>query len=62
MRGAGFKDLMKEMWLVPGNRRRSILVIVLMICQQMTGTNAINNYAPLIFQASIPPSRFNGFT
>ncbi|OCT44264.1 Quinate permease [Cladophialophora carrionii] len=50
MRGAGFKDLMREMWLIPGNRRRAILVVVLMICQQMTGTNAINNYAPLIFQ------------
>ena len=49
MQGAGFKDLMKEMWLIPANRKRAIFVIVLMICQQMTGTNAINNYAPLIF-------------
>lgn len=37
MAGAGFWALMKEMWLVPGNRKRSILVVVLMICQQMTG-------------------------
>lgn len=50
MQGAGFMDLMREMWLIAGNRRRAILVVVLMICQQMTGTNAINNYAPLIFQ------------
>ncbi|KEF51707.1 uncharacterized protein A1O9_12342 [Exophiala aquamarina CBS 119918] len=49
MQGAGFMDLMREMWLIPGNRRRAITVVVLMICQQMTGTNAINNYAPLIF-------------
>jgi len=34
---------------VPGNRKRAILSIVLMICQQMTGTNAINYYAPTIF-------------
>ena len=40
--GAGFKVLMKEMWTIPGNRRRAIISIVLMICQQMTGTNAIN--------------------
>jgi MFS family permease len=32
--GTGWKSLMKEMWLVPGNRRRAILSIVLMICQQ----------------------------
>lgn len=34
--GKGFKALMKEMWLVPGNRRRAILSIVLMICQQVS--------------------------
>ena len=49
-RGVGFKDLMKEMWLIPGNRRRVVLVVVLMICRQMTGTNTINNYAPPIFR------------
>ncbi|KAJ5162932.1 General substrate transporter [Penicillium coprophilum] len=48
--GSGFWDLMKEMWLIPGNRKRAIISIVLMICQQMTGTNAINYYAPQIFQ------------
>ncbi|KAJ6079862.1 hypothetical protein N7467_009615 [Penicillium canescens] len=48
--GSGFWDLMKEMWLIPGNRKRAIISIVLMICQQMTGTNAINYYAPQIFK------------
>ncbi|KAJ5834369.1 General substrate transporter [Penicillium robsamsonii] len=48
--GSGFWDLMKEMFLIPGNRKRTIISIVLMICQQMTGTNAINYYAPQIFQ------------
>jgi hypothetical protein len=36
---SSFWDLMKEMWLVPGNRKRAIISIFLMICQQMTGTN-----------------------
>lgn len=40
--GAGFKDLMREMITIPGNRKRAIISITLMICQQMTGTNAIN--------------------
>ncbi|KAJ5774556.1 General substrate transporter [Penicillium paradoxum] len=48
--GSGFWDLMREMWLIPGNRKRAIISIVLMICQQMTGTNAINYYAPQIFE------------
>lgn len=48
--GSGFWDLMKEMWLIPGNRKRAIISVVLMICQQMTGTNAINYYAPQIFE------------
>lgn len=38
MKGAGFLDLMKEMWLIAGNRRRALTVVILMICQQMTGT------------------------
>jgi hypothetical protein len=33
--------LFKEMWQVPGNRKRAIITITLMICQQMTGVNAI---------------------
>lgn len=41
---------MKEMWLIPGNRKRVLISIFLMICQQMTGTNAINYYAPQIFK------------
>ncbi|PNY28137.1 Quinate permease, partial [Tolypocladium capitatum] len=35
------KALLKEMFMVPGNRNRAIISIVLMICQQMTGVNAI---------------------
>ena len=38
---ATFKSLMKEMWQVPANRRRAIIAIVLMVCQQLTGVNAI---------------------
>ncbi|EPS27630.1 hypothetical protein PDE_02574 [Penicillium oxalicum 114-2] len=48
--GSGFWDLMKEMWLIPGNRKRAIISVLLMICQQMTGTNAINYYSPQIFK------------
>ncbi|OTB01330.1 hypothetical protein M426DRAFT_221540 [Hypoxylon sp. CI-4A] len=47
---ASFWSLQKEMWTVATNRKRAILSIVLMICQQMTGTNAINTYAPQIFK------------
>ncbi|KAI7158024.1 general substrate transporter [Hortaea werneckii] len=47
--GKGFWPIVKEMWTVPGNRKRALLSIGLMICQQMTGTNAINYYAPKIF-------------
>lgn len=43
-------DLQKEMWLIAGNRKRTLISIMLMVCQQMTGTNAINYYAPLIFE------------
>ncbi|KAM4066636.1 major facilitator superfamily protein [Hirsutella rhossiliensis] len=42
--------LLKEMALVPGNRNRAIISVILMICQQMTGVNSINYYAPQIFQ------------
>lgn len=48
--GASTKDLLREMWIIPGNRKRLLITIVLMVCQQMTGTNAINYYAPQIFQ------------
>jgi hypothetical protein len=37
--GSGFKDLMREMWTIPGNRKRALISVTLMICQQMTGTN-----------------------
>ncbi|KAL4881457.1 general substrate transporter [Aspergillus karnatakaensis] len=48
--GSTFVDLLKEMWLIPGNRKRALISIFLMVCQQMTGTNAINYYAPQIFE------------
>ncbi|KAL2022106.1 hypothetical protein VTK56DRAFT_6150 [Thermocarpiscus australiensis] len=47
---ATFWNLQREMWTIPGNRKRVLISIFLMICQQMTGTNAINTYAPTIFQ------------
>ncbi|EMD89846.1 hypothetical protein COCC4DRAFT_36303 [Bipolaris maydis ATCC 48331] len=49
--GATMKDLLKEMFTIPGNRKRALISIGLMVCQQMTGTNAINYYAPQIFKA-----------
>ena len=39
--GAGFMDLMREMWLIKGNRNRALISIGLMICQQMTGVRMI---------------------
>jgi MFS family permease len=47
--GASFMDLQREMWTIPTNRKRALISIGLMVCQQMTGTNAINYYAPTIF-------------
>lgn len=47
---ASFWNLQKEMWTIAGNRKRALISITLMICQQMTGTNAINTYAPTIFK------------
>lgn len=38
---AGFKDLMREMWTIPGNRKRALITIGLMICQQMTGKSIL---------------------
>jgi sugar porter (SP) family MFS transporter len=49
-RGANFRSLQREMWTIPGNRRRVLISITLMISQQMTGVNALNYYAPKIFQ------------
>ncbi|KAG6060652.1 hypothetical protein E4U32_003343 [Claviceps aff. humidiphila group G2b] len=49
MGDANFRSLMRELWLVPANRKRAIITVVLMICQQLTGVNAINYYAPQIF-------------
>ncbi|SPO06804.1 related to quinate transport protein [Cephalotrichum gorgonifer] len=48
--GASALTLIKEMFLIPGNRKRVLISIVLMISQQMTGVNAVNYYAPQIFK------------
>lgn len=40
------KTLLKEMLVIPGNRKRAIISVVLMICQQMTGVNAIVSHYP----------------
>ena len=45
----GWTAVWKEMFTVPGNRKRAFLSIGLMCAQQWTGTNAINYYAPTIF-------------
>ncbi|KAF7548731.1 hypothetical protein G7046_g8572 [Stylonectria norvegica] len=47
---ASTKTLWKEMLTISGNRKRAILSILLMVCQQMTGVNAVNYYAPQILQ------------
>ena len=49
--GSTLKDLLCEMWEIPDNHKRVLISIGLMICQQMTGTNAINLYAPEIFKS-----------
>lgn len=46
---ASWLRLNKEIWTHSIHRKRAVISITLMICQQMTGTNAINTYAPLIF-------------
>jgi hypothetical protein len=45
------KALLKEMWLIPSNRKRAIISVALMICQQMTGVNAVVSPNP-----PIPPN------
>jgi sugar porter (SP) family MFS transporter len=47
--GASVFSLIKEIAVIPSNRRRYGLAIILQIFQQLTGTNAINYYAPSIF-------------
>lgn len=39
----------KEVFL-PGNRKRFMIAISIMICQQLSGTNAFSYYAPILFQ------------
>lgn len=50
------------MWTIPGNRKRVLISIWLTICQQMTGTNAIDLYAPQILKSpSIKVTATNPF-
>lgn len=49
--GSTLQDLLREMWTIHGNRKRVLISIGLTICQQMTGTNAVNLYAPQILKS-----------
>lgn len=42
--GSGVGDLLKEMVMVPGNRKRALISIGLMICQQMTGEFFLSSF------------------
>ncbi|EXJ75496.1 uncharacterized protein A1O5_00002 [Cladophialophora psammophila CBS 110553] len=48
--GAGWRALQREMWTIPGNRKRALISFILMMFQNLTGSNAINYYAPTIFK------------
>ncbi|MCJ1417439.1 hypothetical protein MMC32_003783 [Xylographa parallela] len=37
--GNSWWDIQREMWTISGNRKRALISIFLMVCQQMTGTN-----------------------
>lgn len=39
--GSSPRALFREMFSIPGNRNRALISIMLMICQQLTGVNAI---------------------
>lgn len=54
--GSGVGDLLKEMVMVPGNRKRALISIGLMICQQMTG----EFFSFLFFFLLGLPARKNG--
>lgn len=47
--GSSTVSLIKEIFVVPANRRRYAMAMLLQVWQQMTGTNAINYFAPSIF-------------
>ncbi|KAI1625636.1 MFS transporter [Exophiala viscosa] len=47
----GFWALQKECWTQPGNRKRALLTILILVFNQWSGTGAINYYARTIFQS-----------
>ena len=56
------KALLKEMWTIPGNRKRAIISVMLMIWQQMTGVNAIVRPLPSPPQHQPQPPCLNRVT
>lgn len=52
--GTGFWAVQKECWLVPANRKRALLSIGLMVCQQWTGVSepALPSRAPPVPRSS----------
>jgi MFS family permease len=42
--GTGFWSIQKEMWLIRGNRKRALMSIGLMVCQQWTGVSLFPPY------------------
>lgn len=50
MQGTGFWAIQRECWTVPSNRKRALLTVGIITCQQWSGTGAINYYAPTIFR------------
>jgi hypothetical protein len=52
--GSSSAALFREMFFIPGNRNRALISIMLMICQQLTGVNAIVSLAPFAGSAAKP--------
>ena len=52
------KTLLKEMWLIPSNRKRALISVALMIWQQMTGVNAVVSSNSFFLRRSSPSLTF----
>ncbi len=51
---ASAKALWRELVTIPGNRKRALISVGLMVCQQMTGVNAIVRFRePLLCIRSV---------